>query len=149
MYLSAKAIAAMQAIRRTHSLNDQAVRSGKSLGDVAGLKNIGVHWVSLEPGHQSTEYHFHHFEEECIYVLSGHATALLGDTSISIGPGDFLAHPIDHIAHQITNDGSENLIYLMIGQRLNQDITDYPKKKKRLYKYSGKRDVVDLTQEKK
>lgn len=143
MYLSAQAIAAMQAVKRTHFLNAGAIRSGKSIGDAAGLKNIGVHLITVEPGHRSTEYHFHYYEEECVYVLSGSGTAVLGEQSHKIGAGDFLAHPIDKVPHEMINDGAEPLVCLVVGQRLTQDITDYPRAGKRLYRHSGERSLVD------
>lgn len=144
MYLAAKAIAAMEAVKRVHFLNDAAIRSNKSIGDAAGLKNIGVHVITVQPGHRSTEYHFHHYEEECVYVLSGHGTAVEGETSHKIGPGDFLAYPIDKVAHEMINDGDAPLVCLVIGQRLTQDISDYPRKGKRLYRHSGERRLVDI-----
>jgi len=144
MYLSAQAIAAMEAVKRVHFLNEDAVRSNKSIGDAAGLKNLGVHLITVAPGHRSTEYHFHHYEEECVYVLSGHGTALIGEQTHKFGPGDFLAHPIDRLAHEMINDGNEPLVCLVIGQRLAQDITDYPRKSKRLYRHSGERSLVDM-----
>lgn len=145
MYLSAQAIAAMEAVRRVHFLNDNAERANKSLGDATGLKNIGVHLITLQPGSCSTEYHFHHYEEECVYVLSGHGTAVIGDQTHKIGPGDFMGHPLNHVAHEMINDGNEPLVCLVIGQRLTQDITDYPRKGKRLYRHSGQRSLVDLS----
>ncbi len=143
MFLSAQAIAAMQVVKRTHFLNAGAIRSNKSIGDAAGLKNIGVHLITVEPGHRSTEFHFHHYEEECVYVLSGHGTAVEGERSHKIGPGDFLAYPIDNIPHEMINDGAEPLVCLVVGQRLVQDITDYPRVGKRLYRHSGERSLVD------
>ncbi len=144
MYLSAQVIAAMEAVKRVHFLNESAIRDNKSIGDATGLKNLGVHLITIEPGHRSTEYHFHHYEEECVYVLSGHGTAVIGDQTYQIGPGDFLGHPINKVAHEMINDGTEPLVCLVIGQRLTQDITDYPRKGKRLYRHSGERSLVDL-----
>lgn len=144
MYISAQAIAAMEAVKRVHFLNDKAVRDNKAIGDAAGLKNLGVHLITVQPGHRSTEYHFHHYEEECVYVLSGHGTATIGEQTHKVGPGDFMAHPIDQIAHDMVNDGTEPLVCLVIGQRLTQDITDYPRLGKRLYRHSGARSLVDM-----
>jgi uncharacterized cupin superfamily protein len=144
MYLSAQAIAAMQAVKRVHFLNENAVRENKAIGDAAGLKNIGVHLITVQPGHCSTEYHFHHYEEECVYVLSGQGTVVIGGESHKVGPGDFMAHPIDNIPHEMINDGAEPLVYLVVGQRLTQDITDYPRLGKRLYRHSGARSQVEL-----
>jgi uncharacterized cupin superfamily protein len=34
----------------------------------------------------------------------------------------------------------------VIGQRLAQDVVDYPRKGKRLYRNSGQRDMIDIAQ---
>ena len=144
MYLSAQAIATMEAVKRVHFLNEGAIRSNKSLGDAVGMKNLGVHLTTVEPGDRSTEFHFHHYEEECVYVLSGHGSAVTGDQTYKVGPGDFLGHPVNKVAHEMINDGTQPLVCLVIGQRLMQDITDYPRKGKRLYQHSGERSLVDI-----
>ena len=146
MYLSATAIAAMEGVRKVHYLNPGATRINKSLGDAVGLKNIGVHRIEVAPGHRSTEFHVHHYEEECIYVLSGRGTATLGEATHRIGQGDFIGCPANGVAHEMINDGAEPLVCLVIGQRLPQDITDYPRLGKRLYRHSGEWDLVDLAQ---
>jgi uncharacterized cupin superfamily protein len=143
MYLSAKTIAAMEGIRRVHSLNPAAIRTNKSLGDEVGLKNLGIHLVSIAPGDKSTEFHAHRYEEEAMYVLSGRGTAVIGETTQKIGAGDFIGFPTNGVAHETNNDGTEPLICLVVGQRLQQDVVDYPRKGKRLYRNSGERNVVD------
>lgn len=143
MYLSADAIRAMEGVVKTHFLNSAAVRTNKSLGDAVGMKNIGVHLVSVAPGYYSTEYHAHHYEEECVYVLAGGGLATIGDEQQRVGTGDFLGFPINGMAHDLFNDGDEPLICLVIGQRLQHDISDYPRKGKRLYRNSGQGDLVD------
>jgi uncharacterized cupin superfamily protein len=144
MYLSAQAIAAMEAVERVHFLNKDAVRNNKSIGDAVGLKNLGVHLITVAPGSRSTEYHFHYYEEECVYVLSGQGTVVIGDQSHKVGPGDFMGHPVNKVPHEMINDGSEPLVCLVLGQRLAQDITDYPRQSKRLYRHSGERSMVDI-----
>jgi len=146
MYLSAKQIAAMQSIRRVHQLNSAAIREDKSLGDETGLKNIGIHLITIAAGDKSTEFHSHKYEDEAIYVLSGHGTEAIGNETYKIGPGDFIGLPAGGPAHETINDGSEPLICLVIGQRLPQDVVDYPHKGKRLYRNSGQRDMIDIAQ---
>lgn len=68
---------------------------------------------------------------------------MLGDDEHPIGPGDFIAYPAGGPAHEMINDGDEDLVCLVIGQRLAQDVTDYPRKGKRLYRNSGRWDLVD------
>ena len=49
--------------------------------------------------------------------------------------------PIDQAPRELVN--TEPLVCLVIDQRLTQDITDYPRKGKRLYRHSGERSLVD------
>jgi uncharacterized cupin superfamily protein len=144
MYLSARKIDAMEGARRVHALNSAAIRTDKSLGDEVGLKNLGIHLISIAPGDKSTELHSHKYEEEAIYVLSGHGTEVMGETSQKIGPGDFIGFAGGGVALETVNDGREPLVCLVIGQRLPQDVVDYPRKGKRMYRNSGQRDMVDL-----
>jgi len=141
--LSAQAIANMAGTHKTHFLNSNAVRLNKSLGDEVGLKNIGVHLITVQPGHHSTEFHVHLFEEECIYVLSGTGTATIGEQTHAIGSGDFIGCPLNGIAHCMKAEGFEPLVCLVIGQRLAQDVGDYPNLKKRLYRNNGEWNLVD------
>jgi len=146
MYISAQQISSLAGVRRVHQLNSAAIRLDKSLGDEAGLKNIGVHLMTIAPGDKSTEFHSHKYEDEAIYVLSGHGTEIIGNDAHKIGPGDFIGLPGGGPAHETVNDGSEPLVCLVIGQRLPQDVVDYPRQGKRLYRNSGQRDMIDIAQ---
>ncbi|XKE47005.1 cupin domain-containing protein [Halomonas organivorans] len=143
MYLSADDIAALEGVTKQHFLNERAIRVNKSLGDAVGLQRLGVHLIRVAPGHYSTEYHAHHYEEECLYVLSGQGLATLGERRQAVGPGDFIGCPTNGVAHDLYNDGDEPLTCLVIGQRLDQDVSDYPRQGKRLYRNSGDWNLVD------
>jgi len=143
LLLKAADITAMPGEKRIHFLNPNAVRINKSLGDAVGLTQLGVHIISVKPGHDTTEYHKHYYEEECVYILSGRATAIIDGERYSVGAGDFLGFPRGVAAHNIVNDGDEILQCLVMGQRLEQDVADYPDKAKRLYRNSGQWDLVD------
>jgi uncharacterized cupin superfamily protein len=136
----------MEGVRRVHQLNPSAIRIDKSIADDVGLKNIGIHLITIAPGDKSTEFHAHKYEEEAIYVLSGHGTEVMGETTQKVGPGDFIGFPAGGVAHETVNDGTEPLVCLVIGQRLAQDVVDYPRKGKRLYRNSGQRDMIDIAQ---
>ena len=108
--LQAQAIAALPRQASTGSLNPNAHSLSQSLGDATGLTQLGVHLVSVMPGHDSSEYHRHLYEEECVYVLSGQGVALIDGESHVIGPGDFLGFPRGGVAHMLTNSGTEPLL---------------------------------------
>lgn len=142
--ISAEEIAALTGERKVHFLNPNAIRINKSLGDLTGLRNIGFHIIEIEPGHESTEYHAHYYEEECVYILAGEATVTIADEHYPVKAGDFIGYPLDGHAHTMRNTGSEKLICIVVGQRLQQDVADYPHLGKRLYRRSGQWDLVDI-----
>ncbi|WP_107498513.1 cupin domain-containing protein [Thalassobius sp. I31.1] len=144
--LKAAEIDAMPGQSKTHFLNPNAQRLQKSLGDICGLTGLGVHLMEIQPGADSTEHHVHYYEDECIYVLAGQATARIGDTHETIGAGDFLGHPKNGAAHSITNTGTEPLKMLVIGQRLDHDVADYPDQGKRIFRNTSMPwDLTDIT----
>jgi len=115
------------------------------VSDWTGLRKIGVHVISVEPGRDSTEFHFHHHEEECLYVLEGEAEARIGDEVTILRPGDFVGYRAQGKPHSLRNIGTGSLKYLVVGQRLDHDVCDYPEAGKRLYLQAGlPPTVVDL-----
>jgi len=94
---------------------------------------------------ESTEYHVHYSEDECVYVLSGKATVTIDDIDYEIGAGDFVAYPAGGLPHTMKNTGSEVLRCIVVGQRLTHDIADYPRLGKRLYRYGQSSDLVDIS----
>lgn len=77
--VTAADIAAMDGLKKTHFLNENARRINKSLGDLTGLTGFGFHIIEVEPGAATTERHMHHFEDECVYILEGSATSEIGE----------------------------------------------------------------------
>lgn len=135
--VTADEIEEMAGLDKTHFLNANAVRLNKSLGDLTGLTGFGFHIIDVEPGHQSTEYHLHHFEDECVFILSGQATATIGADEYTVGAGDFIGYRKGGLAHTITNTGSDTLRCIVVGQRLAHDVGDYPRLGKRIYRNVG------------
>jgi uncharacterized cupin superfamily protein len=134
----------MEGLAKTHFLNQNARRTNKSLGDLVGLKNLGFHIIEVHPGYESTEYHRHYFEDECVYILSGKATVTIDEIDYEVSTGDFIGYPAGGLPHKMKNTGLEVLRCIVVGQRLIQDVADYPRLGKRLYRYNGLNDLVKL-----
>lgn len=137
-------IEAMEGVQKVHFLNAHGRRLNKSLGDATGITGLGVHWIEVPAGADSTEYHVHYFEDECVYVLEGRATVTLDEETFELGPGDFVGLPAGGPAHIFHNPGPAPLRCLVVGQRLTHDVGDYPRRGKRLYRNAGAWDMVDL-----
>lgn len=132
--LTREEIEEMDGLNKTHFLNSNAKRSNKSLGDLTGLSGFGFHIIEVEPGHDTTEHHVHHYEDECVYVLCGNATATIGEAEYNVKAGDFLGYKKGGLAHSIKNTGTETFRCIVVGERLAHDVADYPRKKKRIYR---------------
>lgn len=101
-------------------------RIKRQLGDVFGLKNFGVNLTVLQPGGQSALLHQHSKQDEFIYILKG--TAILGTDQgeMELRPGMCAGFPAAGIAHHLLNRGSEDVVYLEIGDRTPGDSATYP-----------------------
>jgi uncharacterized cupin superfamily protein len=141
--LRAQDVQALPEQARAHNLNPAFVRHTRSLGDATGLSTIGVHLVRLQQGDTSSVFHFHHQDEEWIYVLSGRGMAEIGDEKHEVGAGDFMGFVAGSPAHNLHNPHAEDLVYLVGGNRWPFDVCDYPRAGKRRYRVNGKNVYVD------
>ena len=142
--LRAADIEALPEEERFHPLDPTSVRHTRSLGDAVGLATIGVHLVHLKPGKTSSVYHFHHHDEEWIYILSGRGIAEIGDEKLRVGPGDFMGFVAGSLPHSLMNTSAEDLTYLVGGNRLPFDACDYPRIRMRRYRMNGTSEYVSL-----
>jgi uncharacterized cupin superfamily protein len=144
--VSSAAIAQMPWHEKSHLLNSNAVRLAKSLGAASGLTQLGFHVVTVMPGHEYSEYHRHIYEEQCFYIISGSGEAIIDEIQYPIGPGDFLGFPRNGVAHTMSNNGTEPLVFLAARTMLEQDVCDYPHKNKRLYMTGHEEALVDFSE---
>lgn len=146
LYLSAAEIAALDEKKMVHQFNANAIRMTRSLGDLMGLIDMGLHLVRVEPGRDTTTHHFHGQDEEFVYILEGHGRATIGDDVIDVGPGDFMAFPKGSPAHSMCNpaEAGRDLLYLMGGTRSPVDVCTYPTLGLRMYRVDGVKEYAEL-----
>lgn len=133
-YLAADAIDDMPGQEKTHFLNENARRKEKSLAALTGLSEIDFCLVEVDPGDETTEHHKHYHEEECLYILEGTGTARIGAESREVNAGDFVGFRKGGLAHSLKNTGEETLRCIIVSQRNNHDVSDYPRRGKRLFR---------------
>lgn len=140
-------IEAFEGTSKTHFLNSNAKRLNKSLGDLTGLTGFGFHIIEVQPGHESTEFHKHYYEDECVYILEGEAQAQIGKETVAVKAGDFLGYRAGGEAHALRNTGDSTLKCIVVGQRLDHDVSDYSKLHKRMFRNKGMPwNLVDIDQ---
>jgi uncharacterized cupin superfamily protein len=104
---------------------------GRRFGPACGNQQLGGQLMELPPGAISFPFHYHCMNEEAIYVVSGRGTARIGDNSVAVRAGDWIAFPVGpQNAHQMINDSSEPLIYLTIATAHKCEVVGYPDSKK-------------------
>jgi uncharacterized cupin superfamily protein len=97
------------------------------LSTAAGLKRAAVSLARVPPGKESFVYHSHEHDEEWLYIFSGKGRAEIDGKFYEVGPGDFMGFAAPGPAHHMTNPYTEDLVYLMGGERSGLDVGHFPK----------------------
>ena len=126
----------------SHPLNPDSEISGVQLAPLAGLTRIGVSIARVPPGKESFVYHRHVREEEWVYILEGEAESDIDDVVERVGAGDFIGYPAG-VAHTLRNVGTADLVYLMGGEQLADEVADFPRHGKRLLRRGDRAELVD------
>jgi uncharacterized cupin superfamily protein len=131
---------------RIVSLDDVAVRRGqrgeferelRTLGAVAGSRDIGLNHVHLPADRMNYPPHCHSAEEEGFIVLDGRGTLLLGEDEHPLEAGSVVVRPASTgVAHALRG-GIGGLTYLAFGERINTDMIWYPRSQKVSFKGLG------------
>lgn len=109
-----------------HDGDAEGMRS-RRVSDEGGLTQYGAYVVTLDPGAQSSERHWHEAEDELLYVLSGALTVIEDDGPHVLGPGDAACWPAGVAnAHTVVNASDAPCTYLIVGTRPTHDVCHYP-----------------------
>jgi uncharacterized cupin superfamily protein len=129
--IRAAAIGDLPSMLFRHPLNPRSEVHLRTVSGPAGLERIGIHVGRVPPGKESFCYHYHHFQEEFVYIIAGRGMAEIGDEQFEVGPGDFMAFPAPSPAHHLRNPFDADLVYLMGGERGAYEIGEFPRLRKR------------------
>lgn len=103
-----------------------AGRSSLRLGEAAGLRQIGVNLVTLEPGALSSLRHWHRAEDEFVMVLTGTCTLVMDGGACAMGPGDCAAFPAGRAdGHNFVNHSSSPARFLVAGTKALREVASY------------------------
>lgn len=110
----------------------------RQLAQFGGCKNVGVCMEELAPGKQNCPNHYHHLEEEQVYVIEGSLTLRLGDNTYIMHAGSYVVFPAGQKAgHNLYNHTDATCRYLVIGERNPHDVIVYPDSKRVSVRLTG------------
>jgi uncharacterized cupin superfamily protein len=98
------------------------------LAIAAGLKQIGINLLELEPGAWSSQRHWHTQAEEFVYVLEGEVVLVTEGGEEILRVGDCAAFlPGDRDGHHLQNRSGARACVLEVGSaNLRNDEAHYP-----------------------
>jgi len=101
-------------------------RSSLRLGDAGGLTQFGVNLVMLEPGAMSSLRHWHHNEDEFVWIVEGECTLVQDEGETVMRPGDCAAFPAGTPnGHHFLNRGTSVAKFMVVGSKAAQEVAVY------------------------
>lgn len=102
-------------------------RHNRRLGDYAGLTNFGVNLTRIEPGGLSSQRHSHLMQDEFVWVLEGDVVLVTDAGRQTLKAGTCVGFPKGTgDAHHFLNEGGEDVLLLVVGDRTPGEIASYP-----------------------
>lgn len=91
-------------------------RSSRALGRAGGLTQFGVHLVTIQPGGVSSLRHWHHNEDEFVWMVSGELVLVQDHAESVMRPGMAAAFPAgDQDGHHFVNRSDAPASFLVVG----------------------------------
>jgi uncharacterized cupin superfamily protein len=104
-----------------------AGRFRRRLGKELGLTDYGVNLTTLEPGAESALRHWHKFEDEFIFVVSGELTLITDAGEQVLTPGQCAGFPKSVAdGHHLVNRSNAPATYLEVGSKHPEEVATYP-----------------------
>ena len=127
----------------SHPLAENSSMFLLPLSDRVGLSRIGLSLGRIPPGNESFLPHAHSGQEEFVFIIAGVGTLIIDSETAEVEAGDFVGFPTDGAAHQLRNDGTSELVYLMGGERTSTDVVSFPTLGKKGFWADGVMHYVD------
>ena len=110
-----------------------------SVGTKIGAEQLGYNITIIPSGKKSWPLHNHHVSEEMFLILEGTGLLRFGKDEYQLKKNDIIACPVGDrsVAHQIINNGDNDLKYLALGTNRPYDICEYPDSDKILSRVSS------------
>ncbi len=121
-----RSLADAESVPIRHPLNPQSDVRLQMLSDRVGMQRVQLSLGHIPAGKESFVPHAHCTQEEFIFILEGQGRLEIDGQAVALGPGDYVGFPTDGAVHHLINDGSEDLVYLMGGERTAVEVARFP-----------------------
>jgi uncharacterized cupin superfamily protein len=81
--------------------------------ELGRLTQFGAYVETLEPGSRSSERHWHEYEDEFLYVLSGEVTVIEEDGTHLLRPGDAACWPAGTVKRPSSCEPFDGTLHLL------------------------------------
>jgi len=123
----------------SHPLDSTVHRYQLNLSDPCGLRQGGVHLVTVAPHNSSSVPHWHSTEDEWFYIIKAgpDTRIILHDVSTDlreepVQAGEFYGFPAASKTAHAFKTGESELVYLSGGSRKELEVVHYPGQSKRI-----------------
>jgi uncharacterized cupin superfamily protein len=100
---------------------------GITYGPIVGSQRLGMSLYELPPGQRSVPYHWHTANEEMLIALRGTVSLRTPDGWRELPEGALVSFPRgERGAHQMRNDTSEPIRFLMVSELRSPEVVVYP-----------------------
>ena len=134
---------AAEGMRVKHPFNPKSDVLMHRLGDRVGMQRAHLSIARVPPGKESFAPHSHGIQEEFLFILEGRGTAEIDGECFPVGAGDYLGFPVDGAVHHLINNGAEDLVYLMGGERTAVEVARFPTAGKIGIQHEGGMTMID------
>ncbi len=101
-------------------------RSRQRLGNAVGLDQFGVNLTRLKPGAWSSQRHWHHNEDEFVYILEGEVVLCEDGGETVLKPGDAAGWKANAgNGHCLINRTDQDVVLIEVGTRRQSETVTY------------------------
>ena len=102
-------------------------REKQRIGDAVGLTQFGVNITRIKPSSASALRHWHHNEDEFVFVLEGELALVEDEGEVTLKAGEAAGFKAGvPNGHHLINKSERDAVYLEIGTRAPSERAEYP-----------------------
>lgn len=87
--------------------------------------NLMFHEEKLQAGRRSSRSHCHSQKQECIFMVSGQLSVIVGSQKYILQAGESFSFPPSLEPHYLKNEGTNEAVYISVATEFKGDRTQF------------------------